>query len=76
VRDGVGLAGDYALNPVSWVSICFGGWAWTLAIPCTNTARALPVQLDVYDAATKNSLDRYLAARSAYVQYRAEVKVK
>lgn len=76
VRDTFGLAGDYALNPVNWVTIWYGGYAWTLAIPSTNTLRALPVQMDAYDAATKDSLDRYLAARSSYIQYRNEVNAK
>lgn len=76
LRDTVGLAGDYALNPVSWVTIWYGGYAWTLAIPSTNTVRAMPDQLDIYDAATKNALDRYLAARSSYVQYRREAASK
>jgi phospholipid-binding lipoprotein MlaA len=76
LRDSVGLAGDYALNPVSWVTIWYGGYAWTLAIPSTNTLRAIPEQLDIYDAATKNTLDRYLAARSSYIQYRQEAAKK
>jgi len=76
LRDTVGLAGDYALNPVNWVSILYGGYAWTIAIPSTNSVRSLPVQLGAYDTAIKNSLDRYLAARSSYVQYRAEAASK
>ncbi len=72
VRDAVGLAGDYALNPVSWVTILFGGYAWTMAIPSVNTLRSLPVQMDIYDAATKDAIDPYIAARSAYIQYREE----
>jgi len=76
VRDTVGLAGDYALNPVSWVTILFGGYAWTLAIPSVNTLRSLPVQMDIYDAATKDAIDPYLAARSAYVQFREEDAAK
>jgi len=76
VRDTVGLAGDYALNPVTWVSICFGGYAWTLAIPTTNTVRSLPIQIDQYDAASGDAVDRYLAIRSFYVQYRSAVALK
>ena len=76
LRDTVGLAGDYVLNPVSWVTICYGGHAWTIAIPSTNTLRALPDQLGKYDSATKNALDRYLAARSSYIQYRREAALK
>jgi len=73
VRDTVGYAGDYALNPVNWVTLVFGGATWIIAIPSTNSVRSLPVQLGVYDAATKDSLDRYLAARTAWAQNRAEV---
>lgn len=76
LRDTVGLAGDYALNPVSWVTIWYGGYAWTLAIPSTNTLRAMPDQLGFYEAATKNALDRYLAARASYIQYRRKVASK
>ncbi|MEX1119563.1 MAG: VacJ family lipoprotein [Terrimicrobiaceae bacterium] len=76
LRDTVGLAGDYALNPVSWVTILFGGYAWTMAIPSVNTLRSLPVQMDIYDAATKDAIDPYVAARSAYVQFREEDAAK
>jgi len=76
LRDTVGLAGDYVLNPVNWVTILYGGHAWTIAIPSTNTLRALPDQLGKYDSATKNALDRYLAARSSYIQYRHEAALK
>ena len=76
LRDTVGLAGDYVLNPVNWVTILYGGHAWTIAIPSTNTLRALPDELGKYDSATKNALDRYLAARSSYIQYRREAALK
>lgn len=73
-REAVGLAGDYALNPISWATIIWGGdYAWIVAIPYSNTVRSLPGQLDQYDAATENSLDNYLAARTAYLQYRDAV---
>ncbi len=73
-RDTVGLAGDYALNPVSWVSILFGGYYWTIAISATDTVRGMPGRFGSYDAATKNALDPYLAARSSYAQYRKEIQ--
>lgn len=76
LRDGVGLAGDYALNPISWVTIIYGGYAWTIAIPAVNTMRSLPNQMAQYDAATENAVDAYLSARTAYVQYRAAVAEK
>ena len=76
LRDAVGYAGDSALNPVSWITTAYGGPVWAIAIPSTNTLRSLPHQLRIYDAATKNALDRYLAARSAYMQYRRQVALK
>lgn len=75
VRDTVGLAGDYGLNPLTYISIIWP-YAWLVAVPTTNTVRSLPSQMDVYDAATKDSLDRYLAARTAYIQYRAAAEAK
>lgn len=69
-RDLVGLAGDTALNPVSWLGIVFGGAAWTLAVTTPAGVRSLPDQMDQYDTVTKAALDRYLAARTAYIQYR------
>jgi phospholipid-binding lipoprotein MlaA len=73
-RDFFGLAGDYALNPVNWVSFVFGGAVWTLAVTSPNTVRSLPNQLDQYDAATKEAIDQYLSARTAYMQYREAVR--
>ncbi|MFA7344823.1 MAG: VacJ family lipoprotein [Terrimicrobiaceae bacterium] len=76
LRETVGMAGDYALNPVNWVSFLYGGYAWTIAIPSTNSLRYTHEQLGHYDAATKNALDRYLAIRSSYIQHRQEVAKK
>ncbi|HEY8900679.1 MAG TPA: VacJ family lipoprotein [Chthoniobacterales bacterium] len=72
LRDTVGLAGDYALNPITWVCFVYGDYDWIIAIPAGNTMRAMPGQIALYDTITKDSLDRYLAARSAYIQNRAE----
>lgn len=70
IRDTVGIAGDAVLNPVNWVSFIFGGATWTVAISTPDTVRSLPNRMDQYDAATKDALDRYSAARAAYIQYR------
>lgn len=81
LRDTVGFAGDAALNPVTWIGFLFGGgyfWggpAWTTAVTGANTLRSLPNTMNTYDAATANALDKYLAARSSWVQYR-EAKAK
>ncbi len=79
VRDTVGYAGDYALNPVNWVSFIYCGFeffcppSWPIVFPAVNTLQALPGSLATLDAATENALDRYIAARTSYIQYRAGV---
>ena len=70
-RDTVGLVGDAALNPVSWVTIMTGEF-WVVVFHYVKTLRAVPEQLGTYDSVTENALDRYLAARSAFIQYRKQ----
>jgi phospholipid-binding lipoprotein MlaA len=76
LRDTVGLVGDYALTPVNWFSFWYGGTVWIVAVSSPNTVRGLHGKLGTYDAATSNSLDRYLAVRSAYIQYRNQAALK
>ena len=80
VRDTVGMAGDYALNPVNWPYLYWYGdrskHDWTSVPPAANTLRSLPRQLDLYDTATKDAVDPYLSARSTYIQNRAEAAKK
>jgi len=71
VRETVGLAGDYALNPINWgfaMKSDARKYAW---IPqAANTVRQLPEQLKKYDDARSEAVDPYLAVRSAYYQNR------
>ncbi len=81
LRDTVGLACDYAGNPVNWAMLYWhggGDWEhdWTVAPPASNTLRMMPDQFSQYDAATKGTIDPYLAARSTYVQNRADAARK
>jgi phospholipid-binding lipoprotein MlaA len=76
LRDTVGMAGDYALNPVSWLAYGGVGGATALAVTGPNAARNFHTRLKVYDAATENALDPYLAVRSGYIQYRAKAASK
>ncbi|MDB6005415.1 MAG: hypothetical protein JWR15_2402 [Prosthecobacter sp.] len=80
VRDGVGLVGDYALNPINWPYLYWYGSRskhdWVIVPPLANTLRSLPAQLDKYDTTTKEAVDPYLAARSAYGQNRADALKK
>lgn len=77
LRDGIGLAGDYALNPVN-IGLYYWGSAepWMAYPPSANTLRALPGQLSLYDETVRGSIDPYLSARSAYVQFREEAVKK
>jgi len=70
VRDTVGLVGDYALSPVTWVSFGSVPAAAALAVTGPNSVRNLDNRLNTYDAATKNAIDPYQAVRSGYSQYR------
>jgi len=75
-RDLVGTAGDTALNPIAWLGFLFGGAGWTTAVSAPSGAHGVPDQMDRYDAATKDALDPYIAARTSYIQYREAQKKK
>jgi phospholipid-binding lipoprotein MlaA len=76
VRDTVGMAGDYALNPVSWLS--YGGvtGATALAVSGPSAARNMNTRINLYDAATRNAIDPYIAVRTGYIQYRDKAASK
>ena len=73
-RDTVGLAGDYALHPLTWVGFFYGTWAWTIPVSAADTLAVMPDKFGQYDAATENAVDPYLAVRTAYLQYRLEAE--
>jgi phospholipid-binding lipoprotein MlaA len=72
-RDTVGRAGDYALNPLTWVS--FGGISAgaSIAMTAPNAINTMDARIDTYDTVTKNAIDPYQAVRSGYSQYRKKV---
>ena len=76
VRDTVGMAGDYALNPVSWLA--YGGvtGATALAVSGPSAARNMNEKINLYDAATQNAIDPYIAVRTGYIQYREQAASK
>jgi phospholipid-binding lipoprotein MlaA len=69
-RDTVGRAGDYALNPLTWIS--FGGVSAgaSVAMTAPNAVNTMDARIDTYDTVTKNAIDPYQAVRSGYSQYR------
>jgi phospholipid-binding lipoprotein MlaA len=71
IRELIGSAGDYALNPINW-GFAFTSdaddWAWMP--PAGNTIRSMPDQLDKYEESKANAIDPYTAVRSTFIQNR------
>ena len=72
----MGLAGDIALNPVTWVPFGGIGEAASLAITTPNTTRNMEMRLQIYDATTRDAIDPYLSLRDAYIQSRDKAAEK
>jgi len=75
-RDFVGFAGDMALSPLTWMFFIFPNAAWTTAFTAPDALRNFHDRMATYDAATENTLDRYLALRSSYIQNRKHAETK
>ena len=78
-RDTVGFVGDLALYPVTWLTFGVGGavtGTTALAVTGPDAARNTSDKIDTYNTVTRNSLDRYLAVRSAYEQNRKQAVSK
>ena len=76
LRDGIGLIGDAAANPLTWI---FGPWTyyddynpwfWPYVIKAGDVFNRLPDYLENYDAITKPAIEPYSAVKDAYIQYR------
>lgn len=65
-RDTIGLVGDWAANPITWVPPWWAPWA----LNGFKTINELEGILDVYDDVNKSAIEPYTAIRDAYVQYR------
>jgi len=75
-RDTVGLVGDVAANPLTWM---FGLWnyegqdqLWYLSyvVSAGNRFNRLPDQIDNYEAMKKSAIEPYVSMRDFYIQYR------
>ena len=78
-RDSLGFVGDLALYPVTWLTFGAGGvvtGTTTLAVSGPDAARTTSDKLDTYETVTHNSIDRYIAVRSAYEQNRKKAVSK
>ena len=67
LRDGIGLAGDYFLDPTSYVTPLFPD---SLGIRAFDTVNGASLTLGDYEALKKGALDPYIALRNAYVDSR------
>ena len=76
LRDSVGLAGDAAANPLTWI---FGPWSiggdsnpwyWSYIIKGGDVFNNMPNTLEAYDNIVKPAVDPYTAVKDAYIQYR------
>lgn len=68
LRDTVGLAGDFFLNPVNYIDddrVVIGAHV-------LNTENEVSLRIGEYEDLTKSALDPYVAVRDAYSQHRAK----
>jgi len=70
-RDSIGIAGDYFLSPVSYISPWY---AW-LGVRTYEEVNATSLRIGDYEALKNAAIDPYVAFRDAYIQYRLN-KVK
>ena len=65
-RDTVGFAGDFFLDPLTYVR----PWQVSLPISSLRVVNPLDEMLDLYDEVSKSAIDPYTAIRDGYTQFR------
>lgn len=66
LRDAVGLAGDYFLDPVNYINPLVDRYA----VKAGSTVNATSFKIGDYEGIKKDALDPYAAIRDIYYQYR------
>lgn len=66
VRDTAGKAGDWAADPLTWVSPTWTSWS----LKGFKTLNELDGIIHLYDDFTKSAIEPYTAVRDAFTQYR------
>jgi phospholipid-binding lipoprotein MlaA len=69
VRDTIGMAGDSFLNPVSYISY-FSPFEVGLGVNAYEQINSTSLVLGSYEDLKASSLEPYIGARDAYIQYR------
>jgi len=67
VRDTIGSAGDFFLNPVNYLPDTLKRWAWIRGLDAVNKTS---LTLGEYESLKRAALDPYVALRDAYLQFR------
>jgi phospholipid-binding lipoprotein MlaA len=75
LRDEVGQAGDFCLNPTNWDTIHLGHTTWIskpyrLPLQSLEFVSAIPPAIHTYDAVVADAVDPYIAAREAFLSHR------
>jgi phospholipid-binding lipoprotein MlaA len=65
-RDSIGIAGDYFLNPVSYITPWYDG----MAVRTYQTVNDTSLRIGDYEFIKEVAIDPYVALRDAYSQYR------
>ena len=65
-RDTVGLAGDWVVNPITYLS----PWYVPYALKSYDRVNEVSLRIGDYEALKEAAIDPYLALRDAYLQYR------
>lgn len=76
IRDTVGLAGDYVINPLNWYTIGIIDYKYIsnaagFALGGSRFVSRLPKLIDIYDQLKASAIDPYIAVRNGYLSYRA-----
>ncbi len=70
LRDTFGLAGDFLLDPLTYIEL-----ETSLALRATNYVNTTSLHIGDYEDMVEGALDPYISLQDAYIQYRAkEVK--
>jgi phospholipid-binding lipoprotein MlaA len=69
LRDGLGLAGDLAAQPLTYVDIPL---VLSFSVAAGARMNRLPEMLDIYDELKRSAVEPYSSARDAFVQMRAK----
>lgn len=73
LRDAVGLAADFYLDPICYLGTCFAGyWEAALGTRSYKTVNNASLHIGEYESFKKDALDFYIFLRDAYEQRRSK----